>query len=138
MLHYFKVMDFILIVLLRCSMKQSKTITNNRQVDLSRFCAAMGNPNRIVILETLASQGYCVKDDFLEIEGLSKFTVGMNLKYLKKFGLINGSFTSRNLSYCVDYEKLEDFKLLFDGFYNTLMENKDKVNPQNTICGNIK
>lgn len=119
-------------------MKQNKVIANNRQEELSRFCAAMGNPNRIVIMETLASQGNCVKDDFLEIEGLSKFTVGLNLKYLKKFGLINGSFTSRNLSYCIDYKKLEEFKQLFDGFYNTLMVNKEKVNPQNTICSNTK
>lgn len=119
-------------------MKQSKTITNNRQDDLSRFCAAMGNPNRIAILETLASQGNCVNGDFHEIKGLSKFTVGLNLKYLKKFGLINGSFTSRNLSYCIDYKQLEDFKQLFDGFYNTLMANKDKVNPQNTTCSNTK
>lgn len=115
-------------------MGHSKAITNNRQEQLSRLCAAMGNPNRIVLMETLASQGQCVKNDFLEIDGLSKFTVGMNLKYLKKFGLINGTFTSKNLSYCIDYKKLEEFKELFDTFYNSMMSNKEKVNPENVNC----
>jgi len=119
-------------------MGYSKAITNTSQEELSRFCAAVSNPNRVVILESLACQGNCVKDDFLEIEGLSKFTVGMNLKYLKKFGLINGSFTTRNLCYCIDYKKLEEFKELFDDFYNTLVSNKEKVNPKNEICTNPK
>lgn len=119
-------------------MGYSKAISNNRQDELARFCAALGNPNRIVILETLASQGNCIKDDFLDIDGLSKFTVGMNLKYLKKFELINGTFTTRNLSYCIDYKKLDEFKELFDSFYNTVMINREKVNPQNAICNNTK
>lgn len=119
-------------------MGYNKAIATNRQEELSRFCAAMGNPNRIVILETLACQGNCVKDDFLEIEGLSKYTVGMNLKYLKKFGLINGTFTTRNLSYCIDYKKLEEFKELFDDFCTTLISTKEKVNPENQTCTNPK
>lgn len=115
-------------------MGYSKAITNTRQEELSRLCAVLGNPNRIVILETLASEGTCVMDDFLEIEGLSKFTVGVNLKYLKKFGLINGTLTSKNLSYCIDYKKLDEFKELFDRFYNTIMITRENVNPKNKVC----
>ncbi len=119
-------------------MKKAVAIKNQQHEILSRYCAALGNPNRILLLEPLASEAKCIKDDVLEIQGLSKFTVGVNLKYLKKFGLINGTFTSRNLSYCIDYKKLEEFKLLFDDLYKTLTLNRSEINPENKICTNHK
>lgn len=107
-----------------------------RNLMLSRFSAALGNPTRIAILDSLASHEHCVKGDFLEIPGISRFTVGQNLKELKKYGLVNGSFTSKKITYCLDYDKLEEFKLLFDNFYNSLVKNRNSVNPENEICGN--
>lgn len=30
----------------------------------------------------------------------------------------------------IDYKKLEEFKALFDSFYNSVMVNREKVNPE--------
>jgi len=116
-----------------------KVNVNHNQVKLAHFCAAIGNPTRVVIMETLAAKHSCVTDEIIDISGLSKFTVGANLKSLKKSGLINGSFGIKNLYYCINYKQLEEFKSIFDEFYNKIIENKQKINPENVICSkNIK
>lgn len=118
-------------------MNSRTAIYNNRQKTLSRFCASMANPTRIAILETLAVQENC-NTDIIEIPGLSKFTVQQNLKYLKKFDLINGGLDSKKISYCIDYKKLKEFKNLFDEFYNKVIESKAEVNPENIPCNALK
>jgi DNA-binding transcriptional ArsR family regulator len=107
---------------------------NSEHVALAKLCATLSNPTRIAILEKLACGDQCVKGEFLNIEGLSRFTVGQNLKELKKHGLIKGTLSSRSITYCLDYEKLEAFKSLFDDLYSTLIKNKERVNPTNSSC----
>ncbi len=107
---------------------------NNRYVLLSRYCGTFSNSTRIAILEKLAANKHCMKGDFMEIPGISRFTVGQNLKDLRKYGLVNGTFTSKNITYCINYEKLEEFKQLFDNFYNALIKNRASVNPTNKDC----
>ena len=113
----------------------SKAIVNPKQEELARFCASIGNHTRIAIIETLACKDNC-EATIKEVAGLSKFTVGMNLKYLKKYGLVRGSLTSKNISYCLNYEKLEEFKVLFDEFYNKVTKNKLKTPNENVSCSN--
>lgn len=114
-------------------MISKKEIHSDNHKELSRFCASLGNPSRIAILETLTNRVNC-NTDIIEIQGLSKFTVQQNLKYLKKFGLINGGVNARKISYCIDYEKVEEFKTMFDDFYNKIMAHKAQVNPENVPC----
>ncbi len=117
-------------------MTESKPTTNNRFEKLARYFGAMSNPRRISLLVEVASKTNCVKDNFVEVNGLNKFSVGMNLKFLKKYGFVNGTFTSKQLQYCINYENLEEFKALFDEFYNTVLENKESVGSTNTNCTN--
>lgn len=72
----------------------------------------------------------------MEMGEVSKFTVGQNVKQLAKLGLVNGSFTRKTMSYCIDYEKLEKWKNAIDEIYLSLIKNKDKVNPANLPCSN--
>ncbi|MCE3227157.1 MAG: ArsR family transcriptional regulator [Bacteroidetes bacterium] len=107
------------------------------QEKLSQYAATISNPGKIAIMQQIACRESC-ESEINEIAGLSRFTVGMNLKYLKKYGLIKGNLTSRNISYCIDYSKLEEFKSLFDQFYNMVMENKDKLNGDKISCNKGK
>ena|ERR1700741_4111856 len=88
---------------------------------LARYCGLLTNPRRISLLLEVATKDNSVRNSLVEVEGLNKFAIGMNLKYLKKFGLIDGNLTTKNLEYCVNYEKLEEFKTLFDDFYNSMI-----------------
>lgn len=93
----------------------------------------LSNPTRISLLEKLACEGSCVKDDFIDIDGLSKFTVGMNLKYLKKFEIINGNLSSKNLSYC---KKVDELKKMFDEFYERINKDRGNIDANNGNCIN--
>ena len=77
-------------------MTESKLIIPARYETLARFCGSLSNSRRIALLKAIASNSNCVKDKFVEVEGLNKFAVGMNLKYLKKFELVNAASTTRN------------------------------------------
>ena len=114
-----------------------KTLGSVNHEQIAKFCASLANTSRLAILETLGRTENCA-GDINEVAGLSRFTVGMNLKYLKKYGLIKGSLTSKNISYCLDYEKLEELKNLFDQFYNRITENKPKAENGNVSCTNKK
>ena len=119
-------------------MIDDKLIIPKRYETLARFCGALSNQRRIALLAAVASNSNCVKDSYVEVEGLNKFAVGMNLKYLKKFGLVNGTFTSKKLQYCINYEQLEEFKGLFDEFYNSIIENKANIGSKSESCNNAK
>ena len=106
---------------------EAKIIIPTRYDTLARFCGSLSNPRRIALLKAIASNSNCVKDNFAEVEGLNKFAVGMNLKYLKKLRLVNGTFTTKKFQYCINYEKREEFKTLFDDFYNSVIENKKRL-----------
>ncbi|MBA2610747.1 MAG: helix-turn-helix transcriptional regulator [Bacteroidetes bacterium] len=115
----------------------SKVIIGKKEEDLARFCASLANTTRIAILQTLACRNNC-EGNIYEVAGLSKFTVGMNLKYLKRYGLIKGSLSSKNISYCIDFEKLDEFKNAFDEFYNKVTVNKQIINSENVPCTSVK
>lgn len=122
-------------------MTETKSTTNNSLEKLARYFGALSNQRRISLLVEVASKTNCVKDNFVEVNGLNKFSVGMNLKFLKKYGFVNGTFTSKKLQYCVNYENLEEFKALFDEFYNAVLENKESVGLTDQSCtttSNIK
>ncbi|MBL7921646.1 MAG: helix-turn-helix transcriptional regulator [Bacteroidia bacterium] len=115
---------------------ESRPITNNRHSDLARLCGALSNPSRIALLEKLACDGTCIKNDFIDLEGMSKFTVGMNLKYLKKFELVNGNLSSKKLSYCLNYQKLDELKKQFDEFYERINRNRGNIDANKGNCLN--
>lgn len=105
-------------------------------IKLARFCAALGNPTLIGILKEVAQTGTCVKDDVVQLGGLSKFTVIRNLNYLKKFDLVKGTLTTKKMTYCIDYDKMTEFKSLFDSFYSQITENRNMK--EDSVCCNNK
>lgn len=115
-------------------MEDDKTISNNRHTELARLFGVMSNPTRIALIEKLACDSTCIKDDFIELNGMSKFTIGINLRYLKKFGIINGTITSKNLSYCINYKKIDELKSMFDVFYENINKSIGKIDAKKGNC----
>lgn len=115
---------------------EKKFQASKELVDFSKLCAALSNTTRIAILEQIANSESCITGDFAEMGEVSKFTVGQNVKQLAKLGLVNGSFTKKTMSYCINYEKLEEWKNELDELFNSWIKNKDKVNPTNALCSN--
>lgn len=109
-------------------MEEDNKKLERRHLELARFCSVLSTSSRIALIEKIASDGDSIKDDFVELEGMSKFTVGINLRYLKKFDLINGNITSKKLSYGINFKKLDELKELFDEFYDVINSNRGSNN----------
>jgi hypothetical protein len=103
-----------------------KGCTEAERAEISRFCACLANPTILHILEELAKQGLSHKEHFLHVEGISSFTVNINLRYLRKFDFVEGSL-SPDSPYTVNYKKLESTKKLLDKFYLALLSYKPAV-----------
>ncbi len=99
---------------------KNNTASNNNLGKLAHYCLAIGNSTRLSILEEMTSNNNLTKNSIITVNNLSKFTVTINLKGLKKAGLIKGNFRARDISYQIDYDNLEEFKKLFDEFYYNL------------------
>lgn len=109
----------------------SKIVHSKESADLALFFGALANPSRIALLKNIAHKDACISDESVGVKGLSSFTVNVNLRYLKKYGLITGDLSSRKRSYCVNHKKIEELKQLFDAFY---LQINDKSRSDNKAC----
>lgn len=80
------------------------------QERFARICRALGHPARVRIVEHLKDIDRCVCGRIVEILPLAQSTVSQHLRCLKEAGLIKGSVEGPCVCYCLDRERLEDFK----------------------------
>jgi ArsR family transcriptional regulator, arsenate/arsenite/antimonite-responsive transcriptional repressor len=91
--------------------------TAEQQV-LSQFAKLISHPARIAIIQLLAEKKACVSGDISkEIPHLNRVTVSQHLQELKNFGLIKGEIEGTKICYCIDNEKLIEFKNMFNLFF---------------------
>jgi len=89
------------------------------QEKLSRYSKAMGHPVRLFILDFLANNigKSCYSGDMAEELPIARSTLSEHLKELKKAGLIQGEINPPYIKYCINNEKWEEAKRLFEGFF---------------------
>ncbi|MBL7935351.1 MAG: helix-turn-helix transcriptional regulator [Bacteroidia bacterium] len=104
------------------------------QIKLASFCRSLGNPSRVAVIEKIAEMQSCVCDEIIEINNLTKTSTAAHIVSLKKEGIIKGSVSRSKLFYCIDWDKLDEFKVLFDELYNNVKKHQQKVTSQDKIC----
>ena len=82
------------------------------QNELALICKALGHPARIRILQYLKAADRCICGEIVNILPLAQSTVSQHLKILKQVGLVQGEIEGPSTCYCLDREKLTDFKNL--------------------------
>ena len=92
---------------------------NEMQQCIADMCKALGLPGRVAVLQEVAEQHNC-QHQLVTIENMSPTTLKEHLKGLKKAGFIKGSLFKPTLSYCINWEKLDEFKNQLDTLYNEL------------------
>lgn len=97
-------------------MKPEETLTQ-QQKKFARYARAMGHPIRMYILETLSKQACCYSGDLSEVLPIAKSTLSQHLKELKEAGLIQGETEAPKIKYCLNRERWEEAKALFDGMF---------------------
>ena len=103
-------------------------------IRLAALCRSIALPTRIAIIDSIAKKNDCVIDEIITVENLPKSTVESHLLALKKLGIIKGKLTRGRKCYCVDWEKLDDLKLLFDTVYNQVKEHQQNVLEKRKYC----
>ncbi len=94
---------------------------NNR---LASLCRSLGNISRVTIIQKVIETKSCVTEDLKDI-GLSSSITEQHIKALKKEGLIKGRIARSKACYCINIDKLEEFKKLVDGLYNKAKQHEN-------------
>ncbi|WP_339869508.1 metalloregulator ArsR/SmtB family transcription factor [uncultured Algoriphagus sp.] len=89
-----------------------------QQNELSQLAKAMGHPARIAILQYLLASKVCVNGTLVQELGLAQATISQHLRELKEIGLIKGTVEGVSVSYCINSEKWESVKSLFNGLFD--------------------
>jgi len=103
-------------------------------IRLASLCRSLGHPSRIALLEKLAVSGVCIQGDIVEVEHLSEVTVIKHLRGLMQHGILKGNLNRSKLSYCIDHEKLDEFKILFDELYSQVKQHQEEVTIHKGKC----
>lgn len=87
--------------------------------DLRRFAEynkALSHPARLAILKYVADTKTCITGDIADELPLSRTTVNQHLRELKDAGLITGTTEGVRTCYCINTDKLHEFKSSFETF----------------------
>ena len=78
--------------------------------DLALLCKALGHPARVQLLNYLSAYGACYFGSLAEVLPLAASTISQHVSVLKQAGLIIGSSDEQRVCYCVNTERLAQFK----------------------------
>ena len=97
---------------------EKKYYTENQE-KIARYGKAIAHPARVFILDFLADNidKCCYSGDMAEEIPIARSTLSEHLKELKKAGLIQGEINPPYIKYCINKEKWNDAREMFDGFF---------------------
>ena len=78
--------------------------------DLALICKALGHPARVQLLNYLSAYGACYFGSLADVLPLAASTISQHVTVLKQAGLIIGSSDEQRVCYCVNTERLAQFK----------------------------
>jgi DNA-binding transcriptional ArsR family regulator len=94
---------------------------DSRLPSLADYAKALSHPVRIKILDILLEKKTCICGDIVELLPLAQSTVSQHLKALKKVGLIKGEIEGPKTCYCLDMEKFNHARMLFQNYFQQYM-----------------
>lgn len=97
---------------------QTHLFTDEQNV-LAQMAKAIAHPARIAILQYLVRTQSCINGDLVLEIGLAQATISQHLRELKDAGLIQGSIEGTRVNYCINPEKWNILKSLFQDFFES-------------------
>lgn len=94
-----------------------KQFFSEDQIHLARMAKALAHPVRLYVLQLLERQACCYSGDLSEELPIAKSTLSQHLKELKNAGLIQGEIEPPKIKYCLNQEKWNTAKKLFDNLF---------------------
>lgn len=91
--------------------------------ELAKLAKALSHPARIIILKHLSKLDVCYTGDLVDVLPLAQATVSQHIKELKNAGLIDGEINPPKVKYCINQEKWEEAKKIFETFFKEDFKN---------------
>jgi ArsR family transcriptional regulator len=82
---------------------------------MALLCKALAHPARVKLLMHLATYGGCFFGSLADVVGLAPSTTSQHVSVLKEAGLILGSSDENRVCYCINPERLAQFKQMVAG-----------------------
>ncbi len=98
-----------------------------RNDDLAAYFLALAHPVRLAIVEAIIQNNNCVGEAALDIPNVSLYTYGVHFRALRRAGVIKSIVLKNKQYYCLDCDKLETFKTLFDELYYRVNRNAEEL-----------
>lgn len=105
-----------------------KELFTNEQNALASAAKAFAHPARIAILDYLLKSNTCINGELVQELGLAQATISQHLRELRDLGIIQGSIEGVSVCYCINPEKWEELKSVF----NTLFQKYEQ--PKGDCC----
>jgi len=86
--------------------------------EMAIFAKVFSHPARIAIIELLAEEKEIKTGIISESLPISRTTVSQHLKELKELGIIKGTIDGLKIHYCLDIERLNEIKTVFNSFFD--------------------
>jgi hypothetical protein len=101
-----------------------------RQTAIGKMSNLMGNPLRAAIIECIAKNKSVFEEEFLLRHQVSITILKKNIRALNKGGLLLRYSMGRNkvVEYKINWEKINEFKTVFDDLYYDIRESQSKSN----------
>jgi DNA-binding transcriptional ArsR family regulator len=91
---------------------------NIDQQELANISKIFSHPARIAIIQVLAEKREIMTGDICLGLPISRTTVSQHLKDLKELGVIKGTIDGLKIHYCIDMQKLAEFKNMYNKFFD--------------------
>lgn len=112
----------LLIVILRYNNQTmgvtKKELFSAQQNRVAQMAKLLAHPARIAILEFLLKSNTCINGDLVQELGLAQATISQHLRELRENELIQGNIEGVSVCYCINPEKWQEVKDLFNNFFN--------------------
>jgi len=87
---------------------------------LAGLYKALSHPARLAILKYLSDAKVCITGDIADELPLSRTTVNQHLRELKDAGLIKGTIEGVKTCYCLEPQRVNEFKKLSGTFIDAI------------------
>lgn len=94
------------------------------QNDIARIAKAFAHPARVAIIQHLLKMNACINSDLVQELGLAQATISQHLRELKEIGIIKGTIEGISVNYCIDADKWQEVKVLFNELLDQYRDTK--------------
>lgn len=93
-------------------------IFTKEQNEIANIAKVIGHPARVAILQYIIKINSCICGDLVEEIGLAQPTISQHLRELKNIEIIKGTIDGTKVCYCINQEKWNEIKKVFNLFLN--------------------